>query len=86
MNSYVLLIFFHVLGAVGMFAAWTIEASTLQRLRQSVSAGEARACAERLRKQGPIGRCNHGGSDSSPPHLAATGSGEHPRGSLLRLT
>lgn len=55
MNSYSLLIFLHVLGAVGMFAAWGIEAVTLRRLRQAVTTGEARTCAQQFRKQGPLG-------------------------------
>lgn len=55
MNSYSLLIFLHVTGAVGIFAAWGMEAVLLQRLRETVTVGEARAGLGALRGQGRLG-------------------------------
>lgn len=54
MNSYLILIFFHVSGAVGMFAAWGMEATTLSWLRRSLTVREARVFTKRLKKQGPL--------------------------------
>lgn len=51
MNSYSLLIFIHVLGAIGMFAAWSIEFVTLLRLRQAGTLDEARICIRWLKQQ-----------------------------------
>lgn len=51
MRWYPLLVFLHVLAAVGIFAAWGIEAVLLQRLRRSVTVEEARTAALQLRKR-----------------------------------
>lgn len=42
MTFYSMLIFLHVLGAVGLFAAWGIEAAGLSHLRQAHTADQAR--------------------------------------------
>jgi hypothetical protein len=55
MNSYSLLIFLHVTGAVGIFAAWGMEAALLQRLREAITVGEARSGIGALRRQGRLG-------------------------------
>jgi hypothetical protein len=55
MHVYSLLIFFHVLGAVGMFAALGIEAAALAQLRRSRTTAEARTWAGLLALPSRIG-------------------------------
>jgi hypothetical protein len=43
MDGYQVVVFFHVLGAVGLFAAWAIEAAALQQVRRAKTFEEARA-------------------------------------------
>lgn len=54
MNSYSLLILLHVTGAVGIFAAWGMEAVLLQRLREAVTIVEARTGTRSLRRRGRL--------------------------------
>lgn len=51
MSWYPLLVFLHVLAAVGLFAAWGVEAVLLQRLRHSGTTAEVRAAALQLRRR-----------------------------------
>lgn len=55
MDSYALLVFLHVLGAVGMFAAWGIEAVTLGQLRQAGTVEQARASMQFRRRSATLG-------------------------------
>ncbi|HET9984450.1 MAG TPA: hypothetical protein VFQ38_12710 [Longimicrobiales bacterium] len=55
MDLFLLLVFFHVLGAVGMFAAWGIEAVALGQLRRVATADQARAWMGLRRNAAPLG-------------------------------
>lgn len=55
MNGYVILLFLHILGAVGMFAAWAIEVVTLRRLREALTVKEAQISMQLFKKQGLMG-------------------------------
>lgn len=57
MNSYLFLIFIHVLGAAAMFAAWAAESMTILQLRRATSVDEAQSFMRLLKKQrhwGPV--------------------------------
>jgi hypothetical protein len=57
MNIYPLLIFVHVLAAVSMFAAWSVEAVVIAQLRQTSALDHARQLARvrsRWRMMGPV--------------------------------
>jgi hypothetical protein len=57
MTSYNLLVFLHVLGAVGIFAAWGMETVVLGQLRHAATVDQARswtALRGRWRRTGPI--------------------------------
>lgn len=55
MTVYQLLIFFHVLGAVGVFVALALEASSLARLRRAETPGDARDALRGLAVPGRLG-------------------------------
>lgn len=55
MDLYPLLIFVHVLGAVGLFAAIGIEVLAFTRLQRAASVGQAQTWMALLRDQGRIG-------------------------------
>ncbi|HEX6536479.1 MAG TPA: hypothetical protein VF041_17945 [Gemmatimonadaceae bacterium] len=55
MSLYPLLVFLHVLGAVGMFAAWGIEAIALSQLRRAVTVEQARTAMGLSRGAVPVG-------------------------------
>ena len=54
MNGYLLLVFLHVLSAIGMFAAWGAEAVLVQRLQRAVTLDDARLSARQLRRYGRL--------------------------------
>lgn len=55
MDSYSVLIFLHILGATGVFAAWGIEAIVIRKLRQAVKMEEARMWLQLFRRRTPLG-------------------------------
>lgn len=55
MNSYLLLIFLHVLAAVGIFTAWGSESIILRQLRRARAVDEAEKGMHLLRKQRAMG-------------------------------
>lgn len=55
MNSYIFLIFLHVLAAVGIFAAWGSESIILRQLRRAKAVDEAEKGLQLLKKQRAMG-------------------------------
>lgn len=54
MDIYPLLVFLHVLGAVGMFAAWGVEMVAVSQLRQAVTVDQARTAMGLRRGSAPM--------------------------------
>lgn len=63
---YPFLVFLHVIGAVGMFTAWGIEAAALSQLHQAITLDQIRASLSLRRRAVPVGAV-------SMPMAVATG-------------